>query len=386
MKIIESTSPIKIDSIEKFNEAFGEQSEIAAIALSLAIARHVLLRETLPRGDANEYQKAANAFASVVESYGIAGASLGTNYRGWPSRLYIARDLRSYYLPIGKPAWEMLAREILNRDVKVDNVIIETEEKNEKEENATKLEYEATPNPDNDEYDDEVVGDLKYQVQVVDPPSEVVIIDESTPEANEEDESPTSIDETSIACRPLVGGLPNTVASDASGEHGNRLNKETEIAAESFERDSLGVTNVDSIIAAIEKRAETVGDMLACLRAIDRDALVYLFYWSRTRDGRRFERLFVSDDPCWTSEDVCYLNDATAPINLNRELLTVGDLVDELERHDSDEDVYCFDAITTFAGLSRPCVTTLCDLGVMGAISETGVKVIMRIIDPREMN
>lgn len=355
MKIIESTSPIKIDSIEKFNEAFGEQSETAAIALSLAIARHVLLRETLPRGDANEYQKAANAFASVVESYGIAGASLGTNYRGWPSRLYIARDLRSYYLPIGKPAWEMLAREILNRDVKVDNVIIETEEKNEKEENATNLEYEATPNPDNDEYDDEVVGDLKDQVQVVDPPSEVVIIDESTSETNEEDESPTPIDE------------------DQS-------------AAESFERDSLGVTNVDSIIAAIEKRAETVGDMLACLRAIDRDALVYLFYWSRTRDGRRFERLFVSDDPCWTSEDVCYLNDATAPINLNRELLTVGDLVDELERHDSDEDVYCFDAITTFAGLSRPCVTTLCDLGVMGAISETGVKVIMRIIDPREMN
>lgn len=266
MKIIESTSPIKIDSIEKFNEAFGEQSEIAAIALSLAIARHVLLRETLPRWDANEYQKAANAFASVVESYGIAGASLGTNYRGWPSRLYIARDLRSYYLPIGKPVWEMLAREILNRDVKVDNVIIETEEKNEKEEKATNLEYEATPNPDNDEYDDEVVVD----------------------------ENPQMRERFVGVCR-TIGEL----------------------------KDALFGAGRDWEVLILENNDESCG------------------------------KNYVSCEAQWNTNSVCYFNDGSAP-GENRELTTIADILEALDRFENDAEVYYYTATGSFNRLTRP--------------------------------
>ena len=248
---------VRITSIGQLQEAYGTNIDAIAITLSLAISRHLHLRELLDKSDSEGYKRANGLLASAIETFPYT--SLKTNSRGWASQIRITRSDKTYTLALSKRCWEMVTRYALEQFGNNRN------EQSTVDEQVTPAQT-GFPDPDNEEYDDEV------------------IVDEET----------LSDERFSGICR-------------------------------------------------------TVGELKDALFGAGRDWHVR----ELRRSGNECGRFYVSGEAQWNTNAVCYFNDGVAP-GENRALMTVADLLNELDRFENNIEVYCYTASGAFNRLTRP--------------------------------
>ena len=107
MRILEmNNKDVRITSIGQLQEAYGTNIDAIAITLSLAISRHLHLRELLDKSDSEGYKRANGLLASAIETFPYT--SLKTNSRGWASQIRITRSDKTYTLALSKRCWEMV--------------------------------------------------------------------------------------------------------------------------------------------------------------------------------------------------------------------------------------------------------------------------------------
>ena len=144
MKILEMNQKVvKATSIDQLREAYGKDADSVIKTLSLALGRHLLLRVFLDKKDANGYERANALLAEAIEAF--PNTSINMNQRGWATRLSINLDGRAYYVPLTKRTWTLCAQYALG---------------NSAETSADEIE---PVDPDNDEYDDEVIVESESQ-------------------------------------------------------------------------------------------------------------------------------------------------------------------------------------------------------------------------------
>ena len=246
---------VRITSIEQLREAYGTDVDSIALTLSLAISRHLLLRELLDKSDKDGYIRANRMLATAIESFPRTFVKM--NNRGWATQLKINGEDKTYTLALSKRIWKMVTNYVLEQFVDKQDASLSI---------AEQSEQEKFVDPDNDEYDDEVIVDENPQMR------------------------------------------------------------------ERF----VGV-------------CRTIGELKDALFGAGRDWEVLILANNDESCGKNY----VSCEAQWNINSVCYFNDGSAP-GENRELTTIADILEALDRFENDAEVYYYTVTGAFNRLTRP--------------------------------
>ena len=374
----------KLTTIPEIRKVFGEYSQTFIWNLSLALSRHLLLRDLLPKGDAEGGRCAAEIFNRVLRA--VPNLTLEMNERGWATRLHFNSEKGCYNIPLTKVMWNDIAQECLrewltNRESLADDQeygLNANAEKNEKgvaetpiavenpivaESTAEEMEAIASNDatnldPDNDEYGDElIINEERNERKEPIPEIELETENETATRSENESEDESVAEETSEpesdeAELELVAQTPK-----------DEDEFELEPEEEPVEKESIPELVAIGVMTDECKTVYDMKDELDALleQGVERDSEVWLVSGEYDEETGRYQdgyRISTSSDPCWQAPGARYFNNRTLPIDQNRDVLTLGDLYSELENGESgDDEVYCFDATLSFVRFSTPRAT-----------------------------